>query len=72
MPCPLELHRPSAGWYQTLASAHAVFLSPDNEQLVAIAEGYSLDPRFKTNFDKYHPDLAAFMLEAVKIYVQTN
>lgn len=55
-------------WHQHMQ----YFWSPNNEQLVAIAEGYSLDPRFKVNFDKYHPDLANFMLEAVKIYVQQN
>ena len=27
------------------------------------------DPRFKANFDKIDPRLAAFMREAVKIYV---
>lgn len=52
------------------------FWTPDPDQLVALAEHYSLDPRFKANFDKIDPRLAAFMSEAVRIYVkglkQTN
>ena len=46
------------------------FWTPDPDQLVALAEHYSLDPRFKANFDKIDPRLATFMGEAVKIYVE--
>jgi DNA-binding transcriptional MerR regulator len=46
------------------------FWTPDPDQLVALAEHYSLDPRFKANFDKIDPRLAAFMGEAVRIYVK--
>ena len=28
------------------------------------------DPRFRANFDKIHPELAAFVLAAVKIYLE--
>mgnify|MGYP000856633410 FL=1 len=45
------------------------FWSPNDEQLVGLAEHYGADPRFRKNFDKLHPDLADFMSEAVKIYV---
>ena len=45
------------------------FWTPNPDQLVAIANGYNDDPRFKANFDKMHPQLAEFMLEAVKVYV---
>ena len=45
------------------------FWTPDLEQLLALANGYNDDPRFKANFDKMHPQLAEFMLEAVKVYV---
>jgi MerR family transcriptional regulator, thiopeptide resistance regulator len=45
------------------------FWTPDLEQLQALANGYNDDPRFKTNFDKMHPQLAEFMREAVKFYV---
>ena len=46
------------------------FWTPDPDQLVALAEHYSLDPRFKANFDKIDPRLAAFMGKAVKNYVR--
>ncbi len=45
------------------------FWTPNLDQLVALAEGYVNDPRFKANFDQMHPQLAAFMNEAVKVYV---
>jgi MerR family transcriptional regulator, thiopeptide resistance regulator len=40
------------------------------EQLLALAEMYSADPRFKANFDKVDPRLAEFMQEAVREYVK--
>lgn len=46
------------------------FWTPDLGQLQALAAGYVDDPRFKANFDQMHPQLAEFMREAVKIYVQ--
>jgi hypothetical protein len=46
------------------------FWTPDPDQLVALAEHYSLDLRFKANFDRIDPRLAAFMGEAVKVYVK--
>jgi DNA-binding transcriptional MerR regulator len=46
------------------------FWTPDPDQLVALAEHYSLDARFKANFDKIDPRLATFMGEAVRIYVK--
>ena len=46
------------------------FWTPNPEQLVALAQHYNLDPRFKANFDKIDPRLAEFMGEAVKIYVE--
>lgn len=45
------------------------FWTPSLDQLVGLAQGYNSDPRFKANFDKIHPGLAVFMLEAVEIYV---
>jgi MerR family transcriptional regulator, thiopeptide resistance regulator len=45
------------------------FWTPNLDQLLSLAEGYNNDPRFKANFDKMHPQLAGFMLEAVKVYV---
>ncbi len=45
------------------------FWTPILEQLLALANGYNDEPRFKENFDKIHPQLAEFMREAVKVYV---
>ena len=45
------------------------FWTPNIDQLLALANGYNDDPRFKANFDKMHPRLAEFMREAVSIYV---
>jgi len=45
------------------------FWTPKLDQLLALANGYNDDPRFKANFDKMHPQLADFMHEAVSIYV---
>jgi DNA-binding transcriptional MerR regulator len=48
------------------------FWSPNDEQLVALADGYNNDPRFLANFEAMQPGLAAFMREAVKIYVNSR
>jgi len=48
------------------------FWTPDLDQLNALATGYVEDPRFKANFDKMHPQLAEFMRDAVKIYVENR
>jgi hypothetical protein len=48
------------------------FWTPNLDQLLALASGYSDDPRFKANFDKMHPELAEFMREAVKVYVSNH
>ena len=45
------------------------FWMPNDEQLVGLAHLYNEDPRFKANYDKIHPDLAAFILETAEIYV---
>ena len=45
------------------------FWTPTDAQLLGIAGGYVSDPRFKANFDKLHPDLAAFVHAAVTVYV---
>ena len=45
------------------------FWTPNLDQLLALANGYVEDPRFKATFDKIHPKLADFMREAVKVYV---
>jgi MerR family transcriptional regulator, thiopeptide resistance regulator len=45
------------------------FWSPNDEQLLGLVDLYNSDTRFKANFDKIDPNLAAFMHEAVKVYV---
>ena len=57
-----------AHWHQNMQN----FWSPNDEQLVGLANGYSEDARFRVNFDKIHPKLAGFMREAVKAYVQNR
>lgn len=48
------------------------FWVPQLEQLVSLASIYSDDARFKANFDKIHPQLAGFMLQAVRHYVAAS
>jgi MerR family transcriptional regulator, thiopeptide resistance regulator len=45
------------------------FWTPNEEQLLGLAEGYNDDPRFKVNFDKIDQGLAAFVRDAVKVYL---
>ncbi len=45
------------------------FWTPNLEQLVALADHYSQEPRFKVNFDQMQPGLAEFMGQAVRAYV---
>jgi MerR family transcriptional regulator, thiopeptide resistance regulator len=46
------------------------FWTPNLDQLLGIATMYGGSPDFKANFDQMHPELAAFMGEAVKVYVE--
>jgi len=48
------------------------FWTPKLDQLLALANGYNDEPRFKANFDKMHPQLAEFMRDAVKVYVANS
>jgi len=48
------------------------FWTPDDEQLLGLADLYNDDPRFKANFDKIDPGLAAFVREAVEAYVKNR
>ena len=54
-----------ARWHQHLRS----FYEPTPEILLGLAEGYNSDPAFAEVFHQVHPDLAAFMREAVQVYV---
>jgi hypothetical protein len=48
------------------------FWTPNLDQLLALANGYVEDPRFKATFDKMHPELAKFMREAIRNYVENR
>jgi len=48
------------------------FWTPNLDQLLGLAEMYNNSPEFKADFDKIHPDLAAFMGEAVRVYVEAR
>ncbi|NPV56089.1 MAG: MerR family transcriptional regulator [Anaerolineae bacterium] len=46
------------------------FWTPNEAQLLGLAQMYNQDSRFKVNFDKVHPELAAFVLQAVEAYLR--
>ncbi len=45
------------------------FWSPNDDQLLGLADLYNDDPRFRENYEKVAPDLSEFVREAVKVYV---
>jgi MerR family transcriptional regulator, thiopeptide resistance regulator len=45
------------------------FWTPNDEQCLGLATMYRDDPAFRKTYDAMHPDLAAFMCEAVAVYV---
>ena len=45
------------------------FWTPNEQQLLGLANTYNDDERFKANFIKIDPNLAAFVREAVTVYV---
>ncbi len=53
-----------AHWHEHLR----YFYEPSTEMLLGLAEMYNEQPEFAANFGKMHPDLAAFMRQAVGIY----
>lgn len=48
------------------------FWTPNLDQLLGLAEMYGTDERFKANFDNFDPNLAAFMKDAVEVYVKSK
>ncbi len=48
----------------------AYFWVPAEDQLMALAEMYGVEPRFAANFAKMHPQLADFVRDAVRIYLE--
>ena len=55
-----------AAWHRHMQ----YFWSPNDEQLLGLAEMYNTDSRFRANFDSMDPKLAGFMRDAVKVYVE--
>ena len=48
------------------------FWTPTDAQLIALAQGYLSDPRFKERFDRLDPALADFIHAAAMVYVQNR
>ena len=48
------------------------FWSPNDDQLLGLADLYNDDPRFRANYEKVAPNLSEFMREAVKVYVASR
>lgn len=48
------------------------FWTPNDGQCLALATGYRDDPAFRKTYDAIHPELAPFMVEAVKAYVDAR
>jgi DNA-binding transcriptional MerR regulator len=45
------------------------FWTPNDEQCVGLSQLYRDDAAFRANYDAIHPELANFMVEAVKVHV---
>jgi MerR family transcriptional regulator, thiopeptide resistance regulator len=61
-----EVQAVIARWHQNMQN----FWSPDDAQLLGLANLYNDDLRFKANYDRVDPALAGFMREAIKVYVE--
>jgi DNA-binding transcriptional MerR regulator len=60
-----EVQAVIARWHKHMG----YFWSPNDEQLLGLADLYNDDPRFRDNYEKVAPNLSEFMREAVKVYV---
>lgn len=60
-----EVQAAIARWHRHME----YFWSPNDEQLLGLADLYNDDPAFRKNFDAFDPLLAPFMREAVGVYV---
>jgi DNA-binding transcriptional MerR regulator len=54
-------------WHENLRN----FYEPTPEILLGLGDLYNEDPQFNATFVKMHPDLAPFMREAIKHYVES-
>lgn len=55
-----------ARWHQHIR----YFYEPTKEILLGLADGYNDDPAFAQVFERIHPDLAAFMRQAIQRYCE--
>jgi len=55
-----------ARWHQHLR----YFYEPDTHILLGLGDLYNDDPEFNAFFQRIHPDLAAFMRQAIQVYCQ--
>lgn len=55
-----------ARWHQHIR----YFYEPTKEILLGLADGYNDDPAFAQFFERIHPDLAAFMRQAIQRYCE--
>jgi len=53
-----------ARWHQHLRH----FYEPTGEILLGLGDLYNEDPQFNATFNRIHPDLAAFMRQAIRVY----
>lgn len=63
-----EVQAVIARWHSHMQN----FWSPNDEQLLGLADLYNDDPRFRDNYEKVAPNLSEFMREAVKAYVESR
>lgn len=55
-----------ARWHQHIHH----FYEPTTEVLLGLGDLYNEDPQFNATFNRIHPDLAAFMRQAIQVYCQ--
>jgi DNA-binding transcriptional MerR regulator len=59
-----EVQAVIARWHEHLR----YFYEPSPEALAGLADLYNDDPRFRANYEKLHPDMPAFMRQAILHY----
>ncbi|MFH1183649.1 MAG: TipAS antibiotic-recognition domain-containing protein [Chloroflexota bacterium] len=67
-PSSPEVQEMIARWHEHLQH----FWSPNDEQLLGLADSYDGDPRFLANFEGMRPGVASFMREAILQYVKSR
>jgi hypothetical protein len=72
--CAVMAEAPSSPRVQAIVKrwhAHLrYFWSPNDDQLLGLADLYNEDPLFHANFQSMQPGLAPFMREAIRVYIK--